>query len=115
MLLQAKRKYGNQITGPVGVLSINVIRAENLVGVTTSHVSCLQGNKQGQTKPARGNNPIYADGVIKFEVDDDSQALYIQMIDVERGQELFIMPISFDDIKSGQVPRDTEFWLNVDD
>lgn len=44
-LERAKRIHGNFIQGPMGVLHISVIRAENLVGVNNSHVICYQGNK----------------------------------------------------------------------
>ena len=46
-LEQAKRTHGNYVQGPMGVLQISVIRAENLIGVNNSHVICYQGNKHG--------------------------------------------------------------------
>ena len=39
-LAQAKRTHGNYIQGPMGVLHISVIRAENLTNVNNSHVIC---------------------------------------------------------------------------
>ena len=46
-LAAAKRTHGNFIQGPMGVLNISVIRAENLINVNSSHVICYQGNKHG--------------------------------------------------------------------
>ena len=39
-LEQAKRTHGNYVQGPMGVLQISVIRAENLIGVNNSRVIC---------------------------------------------------------------------------
>jgi hypothetical protein len=61
----------------MGVLHISIIRAENLDGVNNSHVICYQGNKHGQTRPAKGPTPTYDDSVLSFEVDDDQQPLVI--------------------------------------
>jgi len=69
----------------MGVLYINVIRAENLAGVNNSHVICYQGNKHGQTRPAKGSAPTYADSALKFEVDDDQTPLVVQIFDIDRG------------------------------
>ena len=46
-LAAAKRTHGNFIQGPMGILNISVIRAENLINVNSSHVICYQGNKHG--------------------------------------------------------------------
>ena len=76
-LEKAKRVHGNYIQGPMGVLHISIIRAENLDGVNNSHVICYQGNKHGQTRPAKGSAPTYADSELSFEVDDDQTPLVI--------------------------------------
>ncbi len=76
-LAQAKKTHGNYIQGPMGVLFISVIRAENLGDVKNSHVICYQGNKHGQTRPAKGPAPSYGDSDLKFEVDDDQTPLVV--------------------------------------
>ena len=48
----------------MGVLYISVIRAQNLNNVNNSHVICYQGNKHGQTKPAKGSSPTYGESEI---------------------------------------------------
>lgn len=77
MLEAAQRKHGNFIQGPMGELHVTVIRAENLMGVRNSHVVCYQGNKQGQTRPAKGASPVYDNAMIQFEVDDDRTPLVV--------------------------------------
>ena len=97
----------------MGVLLITVIRAENLTGVNNSHVICYQGNRHGQTRPARGSSPTYADSVLSFEVDDDQTPLVVQIFDIDRGASVLDTQVSFDDIKAELVPQNEEFWLNV--
>lgn len=97
----------------MGVLHISVIRAENLVGVNNSHVICYQGNKHGQTRPAKGASPTYGDSELSFEVDDDSVPLVVQILDIDRGLAVLEIQVSFDDIKAEIVPQNEEFWLNV--
>lgn len=97
----------------MGVLHISVIRAENLNNVNNSHVICYQGNKHGQTRPAKGRAPTYGDSEIKFEVDDDQSPLVVQILDIDRGQAILETQVSFDDIKAEIVPQNEEFWLNV--
>ena len=103
-LASAKRTHGNFIQGPMGVLHISVIRAENLVNVNNSHVICYQGNKHGQTRPAKGQAPTYADSEIQFEVDDDQTPLVVQILDIDRGIAVLETQVSFDDIKAEIVP-----------
>ena len=45
-LEQARRIHGNYVTGPMGILNVQVIRAENLGNANNSHVILNQGNKQ---------------------------------------------------------------------
>jgi hypothetical protein len=97
----------------MGVLHISVIRAENLINVNNSHVICYQGNKHGQTRPARGQTPTYADSELSFEVDDDQIPLVVQVLDIDRGMPVLETQVSFDDIKAEIVPQNKEFWLNV--
>ena len=87
-LEEAKRKHGSYISGPMGVLHITVIRAENLgTQINNSHVVCYQGNKHGHTRPAKGQNPQYTENEISFEVDDDQIPLNVQVIDIDRLKE----------------------------
>lgn len=94
----------------MGNLEITIIRAENLQGTRNSHVMCYQGNKSGQTRPAKGPSPTYAADpdspqvAILFEVDDDQTPLIVQILDIDRGQPLLETQVSFDDIKQGLVP-----------
>lgn len=94
----------------MGNLEITIIRAENLHGTRNSHVMCYQGNKSGQTRPAKGPSPTYAADpdspqvAILFEVDDDQTPLIVQILDIDRGQPLLETQVSFDDIKQGLVP-----------
>jgi len=97
----------------MGLLMITVIRAENLTGVNNSHVICYQGPRHGQTRPARGPSPTYADSVLQFEVDDDQTPLVVQIFDIDRGLPILETHVSFDDIKAEVVPQNDEFWLNV--
>jgi len=76
-LTQAKKTHGSFISGPMGLLYISVIRAENLGDVKNSHVICYQGSKHGQTRPAKGPAPTYGDSELKFEVDDDHNPLVV--------------------------------------
>ena len=88
----------------MGVLQISVIRAENLIGVNNSHVICYQGNKHGQTRPARGQSPTYMDSELRFEVDDDTTPLVVQILDIDRGTAVLETQVSFDDIKAEIIP-----------
>ena len=97
----------------MGELNISVIRAENLNGTNNSHVMCYQGNKSGQTRPAKGSAPTYMDSEIRFEVDDDQTPLIVQVLDIDRGLAVLETQVNFDDIKAGIVPQNSEFWLNV--
>ena len=99
----------------MGVLSISVIRAENLNGVNNSHVICYQGNKHGQTRPAKGFSPAYGDSELSFEVDDDQSPLVVQILDIDRGMSVLETSVSFDDIKAEIIPQNEEFWLNTTD
>lgn len=112
-LAAAKRTHGSYVTGPVGILHINVIRAENLMNVNSSHVICYQGNKQGQTNAGRGTAPTYGDAAISFEVDDDQTPLVVTVLDIDRGLPVLESQVSFDDIKSGIVPENKEIWLSM--
>ena len=99
-LEEAKRKHGNYISGPMGVLHITVVRAENLgQSVNNSHVVCYQGNKHGHTRPGKGQNPEYTENEISFEVDDDQIPVNVQVVDIDRGVQLIQSEISFDEIK----------------
>ena len=60
-LANARRLYGNYIPGPMGKLHITIIKAENLVGTSNSHVICYQGSKQNQTRSGKGPDPVYGD------------------------------------------------------
>ena len=97
----------------MGNLHISVIRAENLNGVNNSHVICYQGNKHGQTRPAKGFSPTYGDSELKFEVDDDQSPLVVQILDIDRGIAVLETQVSFDDIKAEIIPQNEEFWLNI--
>ncbi len=112
-LANAKRQHNGYIQGPMGNLFITVIRAENLIGVQNSHVICYQGNKHGQTRPARGQAPQYADPQLQFEVEDDQIPLVVQILDIDKGVAVLETQVSFDDIKAEIVPQNEEFWLNV--
>ena len=69
------------MTGPVGVLEVTVKRAENL-GIGSEDVSQVvmyQGNKTSQTqRPGKGPAPVFGDA-IRFDVDDDSQPLIVNV------------------------------------
>lgn len=94
------------------MLHIAVIRAENLFGVSNSHVICYQGNKQGQTQPARGQSPQYMNSQISFEVDDDQTPLVVMVFDIDRGLAVFKTQVTFDDLKDGLVPENEDIWLS---
>ena len=112
-LEKAKREHGSFIQGPMGVLKIIIIRAENLFNVNNSHVICYQGNKHNQTRPAKGENPTYADADLMFEVDDDQNPLVITILDIDRGTAVFETQLTFEDIKMEVIPKNQEVWVNL--
>ena len=98
----------------MGILNVQVIRAENLQNVNNSHVILNQGNKQQQTKPAKGPSPNYGNHMIIFEVDEESTPLYISVFDIDRGQLVIETSVTFEDLKAEIVPKE-EFWINMRD
>lgn len=96
----------------MGILNVQVIRAENLGNVNNSHVILNQGNKQQQTRPAKGASPNYGSQLLIFEVDEDGTPLYITVFDIDRGQLILETNVTFEDLKSELVPKE-EFWINM--
>lgn len=112
-LEKAKRVHGGFIQGPMGVLHISVIRAENLRGVQSSHVICYQGNAYVKTRPGKGENPTYSDSDLSFEVQDELTPLQVHILNIDSGAAVLEISVSFDDIKAEIVPQNEEFWLHV--
>ena len=66
-------------------MTIQVIRAEGLTGVRTSHVVIRQGDQEGRSRPQDGPAPNYdRDTIIRFDVRDEQQPVLFSIVDTAR-------------------------------
>ena len=115
-LANAKKVHGEVVTGPVGVLEVTVLRAENLgLGLQDeSQVVIFQGNKTSSTaRNGQGPTPNYGE-TIRFDVDDDGQPLIVCINDLKGSlQSILETQVAFESIKEPEFPINQEFWLNA--
>ena len=72
MLSRAMRNPQIQESGFAGQLQIQVIRAEGLTNIRTSHVVVRQADSFGRSRPQDGPAPNYdRDTIIRFDVIDE--------------------------------------------
>ena len=101
-------------TGFAGQLQIQVIRAEGLTNIRTSHVVVRQADSFGRSRQQDGPAPNYdRDTLIRFDVLDEQQPIIFSIIDSQRDVSVMDTQIAFEDILNNQIPIDEEFWLNV--
>ena len=69
-------------SGYAGLLHIQVIRAEGLTNIRTSHVVVRQGGSFGRSRTQDGPAPNYdRDAIIRFNVEDEEQPIIFSIID----------------------------------